>query len=299
MANIEQLNILRSGVEAWNDWRKQNHSVKLDLSGIDLKKVNLKGADLASADLSGSKLIGVDFSLSNLYGANLSNCILLGANFQGAHLGEANLSGSILNGADLRNALMPLTNFENSSVISVKFNRWGVYRGMRLDGCYGSQIFIRFAHDQSYIEEFRGQIAARPRIEVKGKFHGLKQCFNFMKTMHSAKNTKFWLIYIPWLAMSDCGRSFFLWFFWSLLIALGFGFIYAVYPDLIEISQRELSALKPYYFSIVTFTTLGFGDVLPKNICAEIILTLEVILGYVMLGGLISIFSTKVARRAA
>lgn len=299
MANTDQLNILRSGVETWNDWRKRNHSVKLDLSGVDLKKENLKGADLIGADLSGSKLVGVDFSLSNLYGANLSNCILVGANFQGAHLGEANLSGSILNGADLRNAVMSLTNLENSSVISVKFNRWGVYRAIRLDGCYGSQIFIRFAHDQSYIEEFRGQIAARPRIEVKGKFHGFKQCVNFIKTMRSAKNTKFWPVYIPWLAMSDCGRSFFLWLFWSLLIALGFGFIYTVCPNLIEITQRELTAFTPYYFSIVTFTTLGFGDVLPNNIYGEIILTLEVMLGYIMLGGLISIFSTKVARRAA
>ena len=48
-----------------------------------------------------------------------------------------------------------------------------------------------------------------------------------------------------------------------------------------------------YYYSIVTFTTLGFGDIVPKNILAEILVTIEVILGYIMLGGLISIFATK------
>lgn len=297
MANIEQLNILRTGIENWNKWRRDNHSVKPDLSGADLKNINLKGADLTSVDFSGSMLVGADFSLSNLYGANLSNCVMLGANFQGAHLGEANLSRSNLNGADLRNAILSLANFEYSSIFSVKYNRWGTYRGIRLGGCNGSQMFVRFAYDQSYIEELRGQIAARPRIEANDKLHGIRQCINYVKTLPTAKNNKFWFIYIPWLGSSDCGRSFFLWLLWSLLIALAFGAIYAVYPDLI-CAERDLTAFTPYYFSIVTFTTLGFGDVLPNGIEGEIILTFEVVLGYIMLGGLISIFSTKVARRA-
>jgi len=53
-----------------------------------------------------------------------------------------------------------------------------------------------------------------------------------------------------------------------------------------------------FYFSIVTFTTLGFGDVITANGAARVLVTLEVILGYVMLGGLISIFATKLARRS-
>lgn len=52
----------------------------------------------------------------------------------------------------------------------------------------------------------------------------------------------------------------------------------------------------PYYYSIVTFTTLGFGDVVPVNLAGQILVAIEVILGYLMLGGLISIFATKVFR---
>lgn len=52
------------------------------------------------------------------------------------------------------------------------------------------------------------------------------------------------------------------------------------------------------YFSIVTFTTLGFGDIVASNILARIIVMIEVILGYIMLGGLISILATKIARRS-
>ena len=55
-----------------------------------------------------------------------------------------------------------------------------------------------------------------------------------------------------------------------------------------------------YYYSIVTFTTLGFGDVTPQPTewLMQLYLTIEVILGYIMLGGLISILATKLARRA-
>ncbi len=55
-----------------------------------------------------------------------------------------------------------------------------------------------------------------------------------------------------------------------------------------------------WYFSVVTFTTLGFGDVTPKSdsVIAQCWIMLEVILGYIMLGGLISIFAEKLARRS-
>lgn len=63
-------------------------------------------------------------------------------------------------------------------------------------------------------------------------------------------------------------------------------------------SSPTQTQFTPYYFSIVTFTTLGFGDVTPLNRAAEIWITLEVILGYGMLGLLISILASKVARRS-
>jgi hypothetical protein len=52
-----------------------------------------------------------------------------------------------------------------------------------------------------------------------------------------------------------------------------------------------------FYYSVVTFTTLGFGDIIPKTTTAAFCVTIEVILGYVMLGGLITIFASKLSRR--
>ena len=52
------------------------------------------------------------------------------------------------------------------------------------------------------------------------------------------------------------------------------------------------------YYSMATFTSLGFGNVIPKTPNASWWLMFEVIVGYIMLGGLISIFISKLARRS-
>ena len=145
----------------------------------------------------------------------------------------------------------------------------------------------------------------------------------FIEDFHEKHPVLYWL----WARSSDCGRSLSLWAFWSLLIALICGFAYADhdYPDWMpqdgyveyalckinpevtidfteetnpEHPLREPSWTTPYYFSIVTFTTLGFGDIKPRNQAAEVWLTLEVVTGYFFLGGLVAILASKLARRS-
>ncbi len=52
------------------------------------------------------------------------------------------------------------------------------------------------------------------------------------------------------------------------------------------------------YFSIVTLTNLGFGDIKAANDWGAFAVACLVILGYVMLGLLLSVLANKVAQRA-
>jgi len=106
-----------------------------------------------------------------------------------------------------------------------------------------------------------------------------------------------------WGISSGYGTNIWLWIFWSFMIAISFGLSYFVAHwlghDLVKIIApigAEPGWFTYFYFSIVTFTTLGFGDVVPVNTIGQIIVAVEVISGYVMLGGLISIFTNKLAR---
>ncbi len=49
MANLEQLELLRQGVEVWNPWRRDS------LSSADLSEADLAGIDLSYAKLTQTK----------------------------------------------------------------------------------------------------------------------------------------------------------------------------------------------------------------------------------------------------
>lgn len=117
-----------------------------------------------------------------------------------------------------------------------------------------------------------------------------------------------------WRWSSDYGRNLGLWAFWSLFFALLFAITYMPFPSWLpewiqewspqfhqatgQYSGESLTFWNSFYFSIVTFTTLGFGDVVADNATARFLVTMEVIFGYLMLGGLISIFANKLASRS-
>lgn len=86
---------------------------------------------------------------------------------------------------------------------------------------------------------------------------------------------------------------------WSVFLALGFALVYYQLGECaFDVRNLDWGFSSMVYYSVVTFTTLGFGDVTPNTQEAAWWVMAEVIAGYVMLGGLISIFATKLARRS-
>jgi voltage-gated potassium channel Kch len=89
---------------------------------------------------------------------------------------------------------------------------------------------------------------------------------------------------------------------WSLALSIAFGLIYYTLGESsFHIGNEhglKWNLFTTIYYSVVTFTTLGFGDITPSTPIAAGIVMVEVVIGYVMLGILISILATKVARRS-
>lgn len=119
MANSEQLELLRQGVEVWNSWRVEGPFVRPDLIGANLRKAKLSGAYLYEANLSGA-----DLSQADLSGADLRK-----ANLRQADLSEADLSQADLTGAILRRALMVETSLVDATLTDCSIygiSAWGV-----------------------------------------------------------------------------------------------------------------------------------------------------------------------------
>jgi len=116
--------------------------------------------------------------------------------------------------------------------------------------------------------------------------------------------TKHSILFLFWWFFSDCGRSILRWIIWSIIFALTFATkfygVYCLHPEFFHFDPhiKSQSFLSFIYYSVVTFTTLGFGDIIPTIEKMQIWVMAEVVIGYVMLGGLISIFANKIARRS-
>jgi len=129
MANEQQVELIKKGPEAWNQWREQNPDESIDLSGADLRgtalsKANLKGANLKQAKLQFSNLAG-----ALLGDANMEQARLQEANLQGAQLENANLKKCSLMESNLLN-----TNLQNADVQSAQFNEDVMFGKTNLKG---------------------------------------------------------------------------------------------------------------------------------------------------------------------
>ncbi|MDA3904353.1 MAG: pentapeptide repeat-containing protein [Desulfuromusa sp.] len=267
-----------------------------DLRGANLQDSNLEGAELSTANLEGAILDGANckqagfgranLSHASLFRTNLEHATLTQANLENANLScanlhhsrmrEANLIATDLTEADLRYAELSLANIRNANFSNAdlrharlrmmrqfKSANWiGVdIRDVNFSGAY---LMRREIVDQNFIKEFRS--------------------YNRISS----------ILYYPWLWTCDCGRSMFRWCCCIGIFLVVFAFLYRFVG--IDYGSYP-TGLSPLYFSVVTLTTLGFGDVAPTSIGGQIVVMLEVSTGYIMLGGLLSIFSNKLARR--
>ncbi len=287
------------------DLRNQDLS-GLDLSGIRLFKADLRGANLAQAKLEGAELTGArlqganldgvnarragfghaDLSRASLFRADLSGATLTKANLEGANLHcvqlinarlrEANLSEADFSEADLQQADLSLasvkrTNFSNAVLCEARLRMMRHFKRASWIGVdirdinfAGAYLMRREIIDQNFIKEFRS--------------------YNWVSR----------LLYYPWMLSCDCGRSMFRWCLCIGIQLLFFAYLYT----LVGIDYgRHPTPLSPFYYSVVTMTTLGYGDVVPMTMTGQIVAMVEVSAGYIMLGGLLSIFSNKLARR--
>src|SRR6266702_1273207 len=178
MAEQYHLDVLHQGINVWNQWRQEHHSIQPDFSSVDFKveqlgRVNLAGARLNGADFSGadlrdSLLIRADLSESILSRANLARADLQGANLRAAILSDANLSdailsnavlsdadltGAILTGAEVTGTDFSGVDFRDADLSGIDFSKANTH-GARLGKAYFSRRSDTLL-DESYQQSLR------------------------------------------------------------------------------------------------------------------------------------------------
>jgi uncharacterized protein YjbI with pentapeptide repeats len=327
---LQELRAARDGNAPVPPAKRDMRGIRLtgeDLSGLDLSGMDFSDADLSGADLSSSRLVGAKLLGARLHGAKLDDSELLNADLAGADMSEtvgrragfgaANLTGANLFGADLegagfakatlrdadlRAAKLRSCRFREATLEHAELSRADM-RGADLEKCdvagasfvdtdlrearlrgisgYGSANWIEA---DILGADFCGAYLARRAIRDQNYLHEFRNQSRFSAA-----------IYQVWWITSDCGRSFLRWGLWTLF----FVSLFAAAFELVALDYGDhRTFLSSFYYSVVTLTTLGYGDVVPASPAAQILAMLEVVIGYVMLGGLLSIFANKMSRRA-
>ncbi len=148
MANEEQLAILKQGVDVWNQWRKENPDVEIDLGYANLgsskflqealstgKHFSLAdvAVDLSGINLSQANLNFVDLYAVNLSSANLHNANLTGAQLTGSNLCQADFSAANLLQVDFSWAKLIETDFFTASMGTTFFSNNDLSKAISLD----------------------------------------------------------------------------------------------------------------------------------------------------------------------
>ncbi|MDP6040847.1 MAG: pentapeptide repeat-containing protein [Candidatus Latescibacteria bacterium] len=297
-ANLSQVN-LKDAV-LLETFLEEANLFRAVLEGADLQRTKLAGANLSrarlwNANLQGSNLEGANLEGAHLWHTNLSYAFLGGVNFCGAYLREANLSFSSLSSANLQGADLMLANLNSIEIgQNVKWNakhkRWASIR---------AKLKKKKLAPEHQITRFGGNDIRNANWAAAALLKQFVEDEIFIIEYKAKEGFYNKLISFFWKWSSDYGRNLERWMLLALCVAIFFGLLlYTIRDQLAIADHNEAPKLATaIYTSIVIFTTLGFGDVSPKTLLAECVVVIEVIIGYIMLGGLISIFSNRFARR--
>lgn len=307
--------------------------VERDLRGInldemDLSGANLEGADLAGANLVGAKLVGADLREVKLSGAYLWNADLGGSNLWESDLTGADLRYADLTGANLMEADLSGANLWDANLSGANMEKADL-AGANVEGVLYTtdEAFDRLRH--WWFPRLLGRKSAGitrfDHLDINGvdfsKHALLKRYIEDYQYIQAVKNKHWgfrWILYPVWKITSDCGRSLSVWVLWAMMIIAGFGlfFSWSFYPEKVPPWAKDLLGWAipnldiehekyyrgfwtPYFFSLATFTNTSFHeDAFLLDNAAYFWVSLEVMIGYLMLGGLIALFASRLAQRA-
>lgn len=129
MANPDHLKILKGGVAAWNNWRKQDNIVP------DLSNANFVNEELDGINFDYVRLHSVMFNAAKLKGASFIGARVLGSCFAGANLASADFTHTHLDYVSFNSAYLVQANFFKAELAYTSFANAKLSEAINLDTC--------------------------------------------------------------------------------------------------------------------------------------------------------------------
>lgn len=303
-----------SGLCFWHDAKFDKSGLELSqkleryakrgglLQGLELKRANLEGLNLVKHD----DHHGYDLSYSNFYRANL----------RGAHLFNNKIENASLMKAELHDASLHCCKLSNSNLLGMKLNNTRI-DNIDLSGKLQQENEAILASKEKRLDDaadFYLQSEETYRILRKGaEQQGLfEMAGNYtyqelrMRHYQYPKNSKKRFVSAAVNLLCGYGEKPENVIRFSLSMIVFCAFMYFMfgisYQDQIlavnfsePFSDNISALLNSIYFSVVTFTTLGYGDITPIGF-SRFIATIEAFIGSFSLALFVVVFVKRMTR---
>lgn len=296
-----------------------------DIRGADLSEARILGADLSGsffvrssfpgAVLANSELIGTDLRFCEMAkmeapGTDFTDADLRGANLRGGLLESATMIRTDIRGANLRKARLYEIHFSDVLLndmtefgVELAYEELDLAEEREIDSLEAASWVYRRL--ESLFEENAMAEEAREyhvrKQEARRKFHKQQDHYTNWLLLEASR----------WLTRHNDSPIQVIKV--SLGVIFGTAFLYPVlggvvdtgattpaprfgwFPILFEWTPPEpvLTFFKSLYFSIVTFTTLGFGDVQPATGAADALASIEAFAGALLMALLVFVLGRR------
>ena len=263
---------------------------KSDFKGSDISNTNYKKTDITDCQFDNAKIKSTDFFKANLKGISFSNSNLNVVNFSDTIFNDVNFNGSSIKQTTFPMALDSKPNFRDCEF----------YDNNKFD--------LDFVNQSKFSATVRDMLKYQLRKEEWERW--------YEKHSWQARLVKpFWIISDYGISTIRLLISFALISFLFAAIYFANGIVYTtscthalqeagkscpgdhgMFDNLITHDGQDLPGatnfLRSIYFSVVTMTTLGFGDIAvkPTSWLGHICVIIQVVIGYFMLGAIVTRF---------
>jgi len=224
-------------------------------------------------DFSGSSLMKANFEGANLHFANLQNCNLLGTNFEHARL------ENVIWDKDIVQERKAKVTTNMAEKIDLYQQSEEIYRNLRRT-CESDGLFETAGW--FFQKEMKMRRKQLPLFSFKRLISKLVE----LSSGYGERPLRIILISAFVIALFTC--IFF-------LTGLTYGDETIQFSYHATLKENTLDLLNSFYFSVVTFTTLGYGDILPIGI-SKLFAGMEALLGGFILALFVVVFVKKMTR---
>ncbi len=260
------------GVNLVNRGKKTGYTMR----NADLYHAHLRNAHLFHIDLNGSSLVKADLSGANLNCADLRDCNLLGVNFDGAKLEHVEWGRQICQEVD---ALRALREGRRGQAMDLLSQAEEIYRNLR-----------RCAEDRGHFDNagfffYKEMIMRRLQMPLYSAGRFLSKLVDVF-CGYGEKPDR--VIISALVLIFVCTIGFF-------FLGIHHGEEIIVFSPASTYQENLLSFGYCAYYSVVTFTTLGYGDMTPFG-WSRLLAAFEAFTGAFAISLFVVVFVKKMTR---